>query len=365
MSEYQIWLCNPLGDRLEPLDDFVSLDALAATNEVASLRLIMPNRAGLWQMLARDSRIEVWRTPTGGTIPDLIFDTIFLLAGRKRRRGTTSTSNIEIIAVAASDLLRRRQVDYAASTSQAQKNGITAAVMGQIVEENLGVLAGSGRVLNSSLVGFDISALAGGPTQQKQCAWRSVLAVLRELSQASVQQGNAVFFDLTAQRTDGVPHQLTFRTYPTCRGQDRRSDSTNPLVLSVDRGALMDVEINDDWTEEINAVTVGNNDGVIRIQDSRVNASPLSRCEAFVSARTADVVTFADEGRARLWTGRPRRNVTGQLRETDQLRFGIHWGWGDYITLVDEDDVANCRIDRVRLQVEGGKEQIIARLQGE
>jgi hypothetical protein len=366
MADYNLWLTNNLGVRQMPLDGYLSFECQMVTNNVGTLTVSLPDSYRHF-LFPPDCRIEIWRSLEGAK-ETLLFDTIWLVRKRTRRSPKTVPRSLNIMARSLNNLLRRRFVAYAAGSAQAQKTGALDNVMKAIVRENLGSSAGTGRDW-SSLLSVELDRGAA-PSATKAFSKRIVFDVLQELAQSSEQAGTPLYFDIVAVNT--YPHQFEFRTFINQRGNDHRVGSSSALVIGPDDATLIDVELSEDWDDEVTYVEAAGQDvGASRLTQTvedtaRIGASPFGRIEAFVDARMYNSAAgLLAEAQTKLRAGQRRVVLTGQVQERPGKRFGVEWGWGDYLTAVVDGDAFDCRVDGVKVRVEGKREQIDVRLRGE
>ena len=106
----------------------------------------------------------------------------------------------------------------------------------------------------------------------------------------------------------------------------------------------------------------GSGEGAARVtgtaeDGARQGASPFGRREKFVEQTSSDDVTMLNvESSTELRAGRARVLFSGKVIETSDTKYGVHWGWGDYVTAQDFGRAFDCRIDAVTVTVSGGGE---------
>jgi hypothetical protein len=280
------------------------------------------------------------------------------------------TLTISIGAVSSNELLLRRIVAYDDGTSYADKISMTADnMMKQVVRENF---SGSATDTSRSIASyFSVEAdTSQGPTITRSFAWNVVMDVCQDISQATISSGSAVFFDVVAP----TPATLEFRTYRERRGLNHTfPGGTNPVVLSPDRGNMTSVLRSFDWTDEITYVYAGGQ-GFNQFQyvatassSERIGQSPFGRREMFLNATQEGVGTAVDNAAlSALRENRAKRAFQARMVNVPgSTEYGIHWGFGDVVTVEFEGETIDCSIDAIQVAVEEGEEAITAILRAE
>ena len=80
---------------------------------------------------------------------------------------------------------------------------------------------------------------------------------------------------------------------------------------------------------------------------------------------TNEDADLADEARTLLKKHRPRIIATGDVINTPQSAYGIHWFWGDRCLFEMAGYLLTVYIDAITVQVSGSGENIYATLRGE
>lgn len=380
--EYMVWLCSPAGERLAVLDGFVRLEYVRRVNDTGyrrglfgvvayPLTLVLPWTDKLpLRWLQRDARLEVWRG-CGGRLLELDTETVWFVSRVVRRVLRSGERVVEVNAEPAIALLGRRIVAYGAGDTEAQCAETAAGdAMKAIVRENFGSGAGSGRDVSNWLRVEE--NLGDGAHVTRTFARRNVLDVLKDLAEASGQDGEPLFFDVVAP-TLGAGEQVVFRTYGKARGSDHsfgNSAGTAPVVLSVETGTLADVVRQVDWHAEVTYVYVagqGAQDAraIVEVGDTtRAGVVPFGRREVLCDARHVAVQAALEaEGKIALRQGEPRDEFEATLvSRAPWAVYGIHWRFGDVVSAEVAEEIVRCRIDSVRVVVERGREEVTAAL---
>jgi len=362
---YSVSLLNPIGEQLDLLDDWLTLSYTRSVNDVGVLELVLDGNYSPFANLKLDGRLVVWRNAGGRSYADT--DTVFLIRQIERTLSSSGQRTITVVGLSAVELLRRRIVAYDAGSSQASKSDLADDLLKEIVAENLGSSAtDSNRDISTYL---DIEAdVSLGPTVTTDFARDNVLSVCQEISQSTIQAGSPVYFDVVAP----TQSTLEFRTFRGQRGLDHTFPSgTNPVVLSPDRGNLVNVRRTYDWSDEVTFAYVGGqgleSDRDVQSASSgdRIANSPLNRRERFVSysQATSGSAALVNQAEAALREGRPKRSFVGELVNVPgATEYGVHWKFGDLVTAQFEGESVDCMVEAVQVSFVRGRESINAKL---
>lgn len=359
MNSFNLVLRDPRGVKLCDLTQFTSLELSRAVNAVGALVITLPRNLYSLDLFREDCILEVWREVNGQV--KLEGDTYFFVRGIGR--GTRENNRyIKLQAydlnylLGANDENSGRIVAYAAGTSQADKSGNADDLLKEIVRENLGTSAIPARDLSAYL---SVEADAGAaPSIRKAFSRRTLIGVMREICQASATNGTYLAFDFVASKlTEGFGFE--FKTFVGARGNDRRwAVANSPIILNEQAGTLSGVEVFRDYSAEVTyAYAGGDGEGLSRIvqeasDSTRLNLTPFNRREQFIDARgTSDPTAILNEAEAALRANRPRLTFNAKAIDTESLRFGIEYNFGDYITAISEGERFDCRIDAYSLTV--------------
>lgn len=365
-TTYECRICDPYGQLLTSVSNFVDSAAggsaaLAYTlnvGKVGALRLTVSSSFDdtlFWL----DGRIGVWRS-INGRPPKLDGDTVFFIRKWEYTKYTTT-----ITAYSANHLLRRRIIDYFASTTYTSKTTPTAAgnLIKTFVSQNM--LAGIvGADRQGAETQADISAyltnqanLGDGVSLAMQCAWRNLEDVIQELSDASTQAGTYMAADIVAP----TETTLELRTYATVRGVDHRASSGAPVILSEDAGSLANCHLTIDRSDEVTVAIAGgageSTQRLIRtsIDTTRIAESPLNRIEQFGDySNVSDATALQNIADAMVRAGRPRIEFTADVVETSGATRGIQYDLGDMVTAAFRGAQYDTRVDVIEVAVGGG-----------
>lgn len=371
-TTYTVYLAQPGGARIMPLARYERLEYTLVANGIGTLTLVVNASDLNWRLLVRDLRIEVWRRVDNG--PEYLEGETVWFLRRRRRKTTNKVRQIIITAYSATCLLNTRIVAANTNSSQATKTAVADNMMKAVVREQLGSLATDpARSLATYLtIAPDLSK---APSVSLEFARKTVLDVLQDISQASANHATTptpLYFDIVAIPgiSNGVvTTTLEFRTYINQRGVNRTSPSgLSPVVLSESRNNLTDVELEEDFSDEVTSVYargagIDNLALVVNVTDStRLAASVFNRREKFISSQAATAATLTAAATGEVRNGRPRRRFSGRIVDTAATRYGVHWRHGDKVTALDEDDQFDCRADVVSVKVASNTEDIDAQL---
>lgn len=358
MPSYSVYLNDPFGTRLADASKFITLSYTRVVNDVGSLTIVLPGDFPMQYVRAPDGRIEVWRRLDSGR-EYLETDTIWLIKKVSQRLDAKGIKTIVIEAVTPLHLLREpgRFVNYVAGSAQASYSAAAADnQIKAVARQNIGSSASGARNL-SSYITID-GDLGQAASIAKSFAWRDCLKVMQEFADASTQAGSYCAFDIVAT----TPDTLSFRTFAQQRGVDHRfPGGNNPVLLSPEMGNLGETTLTQDWSEEVTyALAAGQGEESERLtaasQDTtRQNASPFGLRELFVDATQYSSTTgLSNEAAAAVRRGRPRQVFRGRVLDTQDTQYGVHWGWGDFVTAQAFGQLIDCRIDAITVTVQSG-----------
>lgn len=366
---YFITISDPFGTPLADASFFVSLKYTRVVNDIGSLTIELPNSFNTSLLRAPDGRIEVWRQIPGG-LPYLDTGTTWLIKKVTSARDDRGLLTTVVEADTPLSILREpgRFVNYNADDAA---SSFTATAyddaMKTIVRQNAGTGTSGQRNIAAYLSIAGNLSLA--PAGSKAFAWRDVLKVLQEIATASAQNSVYLAFDIVAP----TPDTLEFRTYTQQRGTDHRFPAgLNPIIIGPDFGNMGACNLTTDWRDEITyALAAGRGEGSERlgasaIDSTRMGMSPFGWREKFVNATQYDSTTgLSAEAEAMVRNGRPRRIFRGKILDVPDTRYGVHWAWGDFVTVQAFGESFDARIDAIEVEVRQGRETINAWVRGD
>ena len=360
---YQITISDPFGVPLVDASNFVSLKYSRVVNNWSTATLVLPATFPQQYLRIPDGRIGIWRNGVLAT------ETTWLIKKPTWTRTASGNQTITIEADTPLSLLKEpgRAVLYLSGTANAQTATYADDAIKAIVRANAGTGTSEARNIAAYLSVAPNLALA--PTVDKQFAFRDCLKVMQELAATSAEQGTYLAFDIVAP----TPDTLEFRTYTGWRGTDHRfPNGSNPIIIGPEFGNMGECELSLDYRDEITYANArGRGEGADRLigaaqDDARIGASPFGWREKFVNATQYTTSTGLEaEAEAAVRGGRPRLAFRGRILDVPGCRYGVHWAWGDYVTVQAFGQSFDCRIDAITVTVQNGKENIDAWLRSD
>lgn len=358
-NEYYLKYVDYSGAVLRVIPEIYSLDYALADNKVTALNCSMSSDL-LNELVKINGRFELWKSVKGSS-HQLEGETSWFVRWPKSRRFVGA-----VAAYSAKYLLSGRIIAYAKGTAQASKSGLADDVMKDLVKENAG---SSATDTNRSLDAYlKVQAnLSKGATIERDFERRNLLSALQELADASEQAGKYIAFDIiTLENANGSSQNMEFRTYLGQRGADR----TATVVLDEETGSLTDVEVEEDWSDEINVVYVGGDgQGSGRMVSERSDLAraehdPFARREGWQDAPSVnDADKLAAIGDASLIAGQPRRAFKAKVTQSSKY-YGLDYKQGDLVTCRIRGEDFYSRVQAVKVKVDrGGVETVDIRLQ--
>lgn len=365
---YYIDVATPQGVRIAQMDSFLALSYARVVNDYGVMTLDLDPDTDR-NLFRKHGRLGIWRQPTGGGL-GLEMDTVWLVNDVYRVMLASGERRLRIEAQSALWLITEpgRIVAYAAGSAQADKAATAADdLIKEFVYENIGAGATDvDRRWNTLITIAPDETL--GIAVDKAAARRNLLLVCQEIADQSAQLGYPVYFDIVCP-SYGL---LEFRTWINQRGADRRAGSANPLILSPEMGAVSESEYHESYKNEATYIYAGGQgeesarEIATASDTARIGSSPFGRRELFRDARQgATGASLTAEANSALYAARPRRLYTATLTDTEQVKYGRDWRWGDRITVQDFGEQFDCEISAVKVNVANGKETVGAALRAE
>lgn len=384
MAQYSIYISDPFGIRLGDASSFIRLEYTRVVNDIGSLTLTLPPSFDTRLLRIPDGRIEVWRRLDNGR-EYLDTEVTWLIKTVMYKLDADGKTTVIVGADTPNSILRSpgRFFNYGINNAQSllftSGNVPADNVIKRIAYYNIGggAVIGDGIsiVPNDTNPARDISAyvsiapnLSQGYALQYDGAWRDLLKCMQEIAQASTTNGVYLAFDIMAPTAD----TLELRTYVGQRGVDHRfPNGTNPIILSPDMGNLGEVELTHDYRDEVTYAQA--NDPKVFLQSllgaatdqNRVGASPFGLRELYINSGNANSTAVGNIAAAALRNGRPKTIFRGRILDTQDTQYGVHWGWGDYVTAQAFGQSFDCRIDAVHVTVENNNEVVDAWLRAD
>lgn len=355
MAEYEVWLKDAAGNRLQPpVTKFLSLEWTRALNDVGWLDMKLSSEADR-QLYRRWRWAYVWRRPEGGMLtlvrPYLI---------NYIERGYEGPSPyLRVIGACPNWLLAGRIVAYDGDTAEADKSGAADDLMKEYVDENMVSATDTDRNLSLVTVQGDASA---GPTVDYEASYANLLQTLQEISAATDAAGTRVLFDMHPNTTQS----FEFRTYIGQLGRDRRhGQGANALVLSVERGNIANPVLIEDGRDEANVV-YGLGTGLYGYRElseqedtARTSASVWARREGAANGGGIDDLdALEDAALTGLEDGRPGRSFSAKVLERPGARYQVDYDFGDRVTIEFLRERMDCEIATMHGKLAGQAETL-------
>jgi len=368
MASYEVWLRRDDGTALALLEKFTRLQYNLLTNDVSACQIDLPEGAFDKTFFTPDRRLEVWRQATGGA---KVREGIWFIRKLKDWTDANGARTLEVTGYSPNFLLSSRIVAYPDDQTLYAQSGRTAPyddMMKYVVSENLSTMAtDASRALSTGYFGVN-PMLSQASTGTYNYAWRNVLNVLQDISEASRGAGTELYFSLvpfsdsyfefcTQLSQPGIDH-----TYP---------DGNPPVLLGVEYGNLAEPELEQDWSEEVTFLyAAGQGEGDARTRnstsaDDRWNRSIFGRREAFYDARHVPTTSGLDIAmRQELAQGRPKSRFSAKIIDSAGCRYGIHWRHGDRVSAIYGGQQYDCIVRTVQVWVaQDGEETLVTRME--
>ena len=378
MIDYEIIRYTSAG---VPIDNFtlseISTFSLAYGDmTVEALVLQMPRAGRSPNDFEKDQILEVYRIVNG--VKYLEGERAWFIRRRDFFENEQGLESILLTCYDANYLLDSRIIAYYANSAYADKADYSDDMLKALVYENVG----AGCVVYNSVSDIDTSRILSGLTVQgdfslapsitKQFAWEKLKPNLDEICGQSREAGTYLTYDMV--RTGRATFE--FRTYTGQRGNDYTG--TNRKVVSKDFGNLINPVLTfDDENERNYGYVTGTGIEAARtieiVSDTdRINASPWNRRELQVYAAylSADSTSahLAAQGNAALYEFRPKIQLTGEISETENFRYGIDFGFGDKLIGTYLGYTLDVHLDKIMITVNPSGEQfetLALRIRGE
>ena len=365
MIEYIIKLRNPAGVVLHHSLPTARLSWVISEMRVGNLSMVIPGDMIDTSWITDDCRLELWRR-VDRSYTSLIGGQ--WLIDRISIRGRSQ--DIAVDAVDFNGVLDRRIVDYPAATpdvtnAYSAKTGNADNLIKAFVRENIGATAtDTARRLADLTVTADTSL---APSTTKHAGRKSLLTTLQDLAADSRAQGTYLTWGWSF-----AENAFTFDTHINQWGINHGSTSADTIIISQDHYNLLEPEIVEDYSAERNVIKIGGlGEGDARVIGSatgtRAAVTPFSRKEYFTSGTATDSsAALTGEANTELQERRARRKFIGRVAETDALRFGVHFNYGDLVIASYAGRTFDCHLDTIGADVVGGIEvNLDIRLRGE
>jgi hypothetical protein len=360
---YELVWYDHTGQRKGVIQAFNSLEYIKTQNTIGSLVVDIPRGLYQYEAFSVGDIFEVWREKNGAL--ELQNETAYFLQDWEFWADSDGAEYIRLIASDANWLLDTAIVAAFSGSEDAEMTGIPDDLMKAIVSKQLGSTAYAWR----SKITEAPNLGAGGASISKAFAYRNVLTVVQELAELATEAGVWLGFDVV--RT--APGTFEFRTYTGQRGQDHGRASGDPRLVGKQYGNLSEATFGTYHADERNWVQVaGRGEGESRVLVYRENiarrdASKWNRREYFKDSRDEDVTANLEaDGDAALEEFKPKQLLTGTIHDTPGMQYGIHYWFGDVLSVEAFGYHVDCHVKAVRVRVDqDGGEQLDIKLEGE
>ena len=278
------------------------------------------------------------------------------------RTVVASRNQMQFTGYSAEEMLSRRIVAYAASSTDAVATLPADDLMKFAVTQNLGPGAAAERQLTGLTVQANASA---GASMNKSFAHDNVLNLLNSIREYTRKAGSEIFFRMAGNGSGG----WTFRTYANLIGIDRRDNGFN---LSEDNENFVLDGVGFDASEEVTYMYVGGaGTEATRIigtstNAARVGLSAYNRREAFFNASQEKTQAGADDvAEQELSRRRAQRIFSGTIVERPNYRYGVEWDYGDILRAEQAGQTYDVMVRKVEITIDDTGERITARVEVE
>ncbi len=366
-ASYEVHLRNTALARVAIITDFLELTYARKLNAVGILEMRVP--AEYFDLIQEGSTLEVWRGLTGvSSLFNLEGDTFWIV-------DYISQDELGTVTVRAKDLmvlLERRCVLYPAGnanskvTAQACDNALKSIATVNLSSTAAAVTT-TPDVIARGITGLTVAGnLSAAPVITKAFAYRNVMVVMQEIADYSASQGTRLYFDIVAVSTG----TYQFRTYTGQRGNDHRYLlGSTALLLAPDLGNMSETNYTLDYSDETNYIYVAGQGeeasraSAVAYSLAAVRASPFALKEDFRDARnSSDPNALTGEAGAEIRASRAKEVLTGKLLETDNTRYGLHYGFGDLATAIFRDKRFDVMVYAVGVKLADNQENITSQL---
>lgn len=358
-----VYVTDPFGKPIldGSLNDFISLDYGQREMEIGQLDIKLPFSHSPYKF-GWQNRIYIWEE---GVLAGETFWLIDKLEiGTDKNGGSVWTVNASDVNVL---FKHRNALDYS-GTPRTDKIGEAGKLMVEIMREAFGVDALGGLLATNPA--RDISQWLDiapcnvtTPIVYKAFAYQEIYSTLVKIAQDAIERGTYISFGIVAKSVN----KLEFRVYIGQRGIDRR----NQITLSSDDENLSVVQYTENYTDVATAVlAAGQGEEILRetvyvVDQSRIEKGPFSYIEAFRDARhIADSDKLITEANTRLNEGQPVISAKADVQERYDAVFGVHFGFGDYVTVKVDEKLFEARVKAYNVSIAEGNRTVQIALEG-
>jgi uncharacterized protein YfiM (DUF2279 family) len=366
-TSYEVRIYDAFYNLLLILYEWQSLEYGRVVNAIGALKLILD--FSYFKILSgqKDAKIEVWRKPAGAQNYYLDGETHYLVHKIDLRQDASKQLTLTLYAFDTISILARRSVLFKAGTSQALKTAAIDDMSKTIVTENFIAPSDPLRAISNMTARANVTA---APSTTKGFSNRVVLDVLKDLADESYSKGTYLAFDLLWYPASA---SYVFQTFTGQRGVNRSATGPNAntgIVLDAEWDNLTEIVKSFDWTDEATYIQAnGPGQDADRLagnasDDTRLYGTPIGRIEKAIDARNAsDQASTNSEANSALRDYRKRINYTARALDTDQIKFGRDYGFGDIVTAQIFGDAVEVRVDAYQIKVDPPGENVTVKLQ--
>jgi hypothetical protein len=388
-----------------PITDIFSLSIARSRNNAGAFEATLPPDYDE-TIFGEDYVIEIWRSIDGRNF-SLIDDTVWFVRDIEYDLDDNGREVLYVRGHDTTALLNRRVVawfSFGAAVPGANapsfKTAPAATAIYEIWEENFGgnvegTLADSFNTPPPSVTsavgwtatGTPLSALLRllprsptGPlptlpvvlegiiVDGVEIAWMPALDAMRQIADISEQQGEKVWIDIVY--TAGETSRLGNFSFKVWTG-NRKADISETVVLSPYWDTMKSAKWRRNYTEMANWVHVGGpGQGDLRLVAGITDSNAVVRSafypiEAFIDAgEVYDEAGLISLGRAELWRRRARTTISGEIRQSPDLRFGRDYGYGNIVSAFYRNAQVTSTIESYTIDLDNGIENISIPLEG-
>ena len=360
-STYQVYICDPSGNRLYLLTgtNILSLNAMAIASDIGVLTLTVGGSLFPFSKIAPYSLIEVYRTNVRGAT-ELLYETKWIMLDRMKIIDSGART-YTIIAWSGMAIIDGGEVEYMSGSSQASKSGHADDVIKTIAAENFGssVTDATRKSYNPPLA---IQASVGAaPTVTKDFARQNCKSLFQALCQMSAQDPTTptpLYFDVAWSASLA---SFELRTYINQRGSDVSSKVTfSPANKNLLKGFYEeDYRQHRNWIYALGQDT-GANRHVMQAKDTaQLAKSVYALREQSINSNltaTSNDTSLQNEANAGLWQYRPMVNIGGQIVDLPACAYGSDWHFGDKVTVTVDEITTTALVNAVTINLQGGVE---------
>lgn len=366
---YQLILYDVDGTMLAIIDDYRSLQFGHTLNEAGFFTLQLSYYDAKRPLFVKNAILEVRRKIPGyldwyrefiGHCED--FSSAFYSNGN---------TQFTVVGSGFNGLLGRVIIGYEEGSAEAKKDGAAESVMKEYVTENRGLLAtgANGREADSRMLTFSVEGDTGlGNTWSGERAGKNLLETLQDIANFS-----SIDYNVVVHPTNGIGYYL-FETYENQLGLDRTTDGLDsstglnaagnvPHVFSMEMGNVEEARVSEKHKGEINRCFIFGQDpttglGVIRYRENTtaIDGEAINIREAMRGgASQADDVEMDALADEYLEENQAIESFEFKPFDTPSSLYGLHYNFGDRVTVKIGDMERNKRLVRVAITVSGGE----------